>query len=114
MSVKKQRNASRPEKRTGDATPEQPGCAAPTQEERAALFMLGYEDALAALEDEEPVAVAIATEYILEYSQKVGALLKEGRDYLNMLTPSAATPAIERIAMEVVLEAVEEELDGEE
>ena len=83
-------------------------------EERAALFRLDYDQAAQALETEDPVAVAIATEYILDYSEKVGKLLKDGKDYLELLTPGPETPAIERIAMELVLETVEEELDGED
>lgn len=83
-------------------------------EERAALLALEYAEAMEALEAEEPLAVAVATEYLLHYSEQVGELLKTGQDYLSLLTPSAAMPAIERIAMEVVLETVEEELDKED
>jgi len=86
----------------------------PTEEERAALSRLSYEQAMQALEAEDPVAVAVATEYILDYSEKVGKLLKEGRDYLELLAPRPELPAIERIAVELVLETVEEELDREE
>lgn len=86
----------------------------PTEEEKAACLILGYKETLTALENEEPVAVAVATECILAYSTRVGELLKQGRDYLDLLTPGPETPAIERIAMEVVLETVEEELDNEE
>lgn len=101
---------------TGGSMPdmEPPEFAMPSDEERAALFMLCYEEAADALEREDPVAVAIATEYILQYSEQVGELLKNGRDYLELLSPKENTPAIERLAMEVVLEAVEEELAGEE
>ena len=84
----------------------------PTPEERAAVHALSYDAAVAALEAEEPIAVTVATEFILQYSEKVGALLKEGKDYLPVLTPTDATPAIEAIAMEVVQEAVEEEMDA--
>lgn len=88
--------------------------ALPTEEERAALLRLSYDEAMKALEAEEPAAVAVATEYILNYSEKVGELLKAGKDYLDFLAPKPDLPAIERIAMELVLETVEEELDGEE
>ncbi len=81
---------------------------------RAALLALSYDDALEALENEDPAAVTMATEYILDYSEKVGELLRQGSDYLELLTPSASTPALERIAMELVLETAEEELDAEE
>ena len=89
-------------------------CAAPTEAERAALFKLNYEQALAALEKEDPVAVAVATEFILDLSEQVGVLLKEGKDYLAFLTPLPNAPAIERIAMEMVMETVEDELAEEE
>lgn len=85
-----------------------------TKEERQAVFALGYSEALDALEKEDPAVVAVATEYILDYSEKVGELLKNGKDYLALLTPGPAAPAIERIAMEVVLETVEEELAQED
>jgi len=86
----------------------------PTQEERAALSRLSYDQAMRALEAEDPVAVAVATEYILDYSEKVGMLLKEGKDYLELLASRPELSAIERIAVELVLETVEEELDCEE
>ena len=44
----------------------------------------------------------------------MGELLREGTDYLDLLTPSDSTPALECIAMELVLETAEEELDSEE
>lgn len=86
----------------------------PTAEERAALLALDYEAASDALEKADPAALALATEYILQYSEKVGEELKQGRDYLALLTPTDQTPPIERIAMEIVLESVEEELDAED
>ena len=86
----------------------------PTADERAALARLSYDQATQALEAEDPVAVAVATEYILVYSAKVGQLLKGGKDYLELLALRPELSAIERIAIEFVLEAVEEELDGEE
>lgn len=82
--------------------------------ERAALLALSYDDAMDRLDREDPAAVALATEYILAYSDKVGELLRQGKDYLELLTPSDATPALERIAMELVLETAEEELDSED
>ncbi len=81
---------------------------------RAALLQLSYEEAMRALEAEEAAAVALVTEYILAYSEKTGEILKAGKDYLELLAPKPELPAIERIAMELVLETVEEELDEEE
>lgn len=86
----------------------------PTAEERAAMLALDYQAASNALERADPVALAVATEFILQYSEKVGEELKQGRDYLNLLTPDDKTPPIERIAMEIVLESVEEELESED
>ena len=86
----------------------------PSAEEREALLALDYKAALDALENEDTAVVALATEYIVQYSEKVGEELKQGRDYLALLAPKENTPAIERIAMEIVLESVEDELDSEE
>lgn len=86
----------------------------PTEAERMALYRLSYDEVMDALENEEPVAVAVATEFILDYSEKVGELLKAGKDYLDLLAPRPELPAVERIAMELVLETVEDELNGEE
>lgn len=93
-----------------ETTPDEPL----SPEKRAGLLALSYEDAMDALEREDFAAVALATEYILSYSEKVGELLKQGRDYFELLTPTQATPAFERIAMELVLETAEEELNSEE
>jgi len=86
----------------------------PSEDERAAFMQLSYDEVMRALDAEDPTAVAVATEYILEYSEKVGELLKSGQDYLELLSPDPALPAIERIARELVLETVEEELDSED
>ena len=86
----------------------------PAEEERATLARLSYDQVIQALEAEDPVAVSVATEYILDYSEKVGKLLKEGRDYLELLAPRPELPAIERIAVELVLESLEEELERED
>lgn len=93
-----------------ETTPDEPI----SPETREALLALPYDVALDALEREEYAAVTLATEYVLFYSEKVGELLKQGRDYLALLTPTPATPALERIAMELVLETAEEELNSEE
>lgn len=86
----------------------------PTDQERSAVMALDYKAASDALERADPAALAIATEYILKYSEKVGEELKQGRDYLALLTATDETPPIERIAMEIVLDSVEEELDAED
>lgn len=98
----------------GETGKKPPESDALSPEERAALHALSYDEAIDALEREDPAAVALATEYILFYSEKVGELLREGRDYLDLLTPSGDTPALQCIAMEMVLETAEEELDSEE
>lgn len=86
----------------------------PSAEERAVVLALDYKAASEALEKADPVALAVATEFILQYSEKVGEELKQGRDYLALLSPTDKTPAIERISMEIVLESVEEELNEED
>lgn len=85
-----------------------------TSDDRIRVLGLGFDEAWSALEKEDPAVVALATEYILSYSEKAGALLKEGKDYLDLLAPSPDIPAIERIARGIVLETLEEELDEQE
>ncbi len=85
-----------------------------TEEERKTLCALNYKEAMAAIEQENPAVIALATEFIALYSERLGQRLKEGQDYLALLTARADTPAIERIAMELVLESAEAELDEED
>ena len=82
--------------------------------ERAALAALSYDDALRALEADNPIALAVTEEYIAVYSQRAGKLLKEGKDYLALLADTGSVSPLERIAMEIVLEVFEDELNEEE
>ena len=91
----------------------EPASVQPTAEERAALLALGRVEAMAALEREDPLALALATEFISLYAEKITDALKNGRDYLPLFTPADDIPHIERIAMEIVLESVEDELESE-
>jgi hypothetical protein len=93
-----------------DPTPELPALSAA---DRAALLALDEEAAERALEAEDPTAMALVTEYILAYSQKLGEELKAGRDYLPLLTPGEATAPLEAIAMMIVLDSAEAELEAE-
>lgn len=102
--------ADTPAREKNDIPPHAPERGKLDGERRAALAALGYEEALDALEAEDPVALAVTAEYIALYSQKAGELLKEGKDYFSLLTGAGAVPALERIAMEMVLEAFEDEL----
>ena len=86
----------------------------PTEEERTAALALTLEEAAQALGEEEPVAVAVATEFIMSYAVKVGELLRAGNDYLECLTPGDTTPALEEIAMDIVRDAVSKKLIEEE
>ena len=74
---------------------------------------LSREGVFAALDREDEAVVAAVSQYIGRYAELVGLELKEGRDYLSLLTPTAETPAVRAVAMEIVLETVEEELDSE-
>lgn len=98
---------------TGHTEPELSSQPRPSAEERAALLALGRPEAMAALEREDPLALALATEFINIYAAKITDALKKGHDYLPLFTPADGTPHIERIAMEIVLESVEDELEAE-
>ncbi len=76
-----------------------------------------YEELLEILDDddaEDHPAISLVERRIAEYSSLAGEALRQGRDYLPLLTPAADTPAVDAIAMECVLAALEEELDEED
>ncbi|MDR2489169.1 MAG: hypothetical protein LBD42_06745 [Desulfovibrio sp.] len=83
---------------------------APTQEERAAILALDYASVSQALRADDPVTVAVTTEFIVHYSLKVAQVLREGNEFLHVVTHEESTPAVERIAMGIVREAVSESL----
>lgn len=85
----------------------------PTAEERAAILALDHRAVSRALSEEEPIAVAVATEYIVYYSLKVAAALREGNEYLHVMQCAEDTSAVERIAMAIVSESVRESLAQE-
>jgi hypothetical protein len=89
-----------------------PELPALTPDDRAALLALDDAAAREALEREDPKALALVTEFILAYSAKLGEELKQGRDYLPLLTPQGQPP-LECIAMEIVLDSAEDELESE-
>ncbi len=72
---------------------------------------LSYDEAVDALEREEPEVTSLVTARIMYFSEQVAERLKDGSDYLDLLTPSKDTPVLEAIAMEIVREAVEEEME---
>lgn len=84
-----------------------------SQEEISVLLALDRAQATAALEREDPAALALATEFINIYAGKISEALRAGKDYLPLFAGSSTTPAIERIAMEIVLESIESELESE-
>ena len=86
---------------------------APTEEERAAILALDHRAVTRALSADEPIAVAVATEYIVYYSLKVADALREGTEYLHVLQCAEDTSAVERIAMALVSESVRESLEQE-
>jgi hypothetical protein len=85
----------------------------PDPARRAALLALSADEAAALLDADDPQALALAEEFVLAYSARAGECLKDGGDYLDMLSPGPETPALEVMAMEAVLEALEAELERE-
>ena len=85
----------------------------PTEEERAAILALDHRAVTRALSADEPIAVAVATEYIVYYSLTVADALREGTEYLHVLQCAEDTSAVERIAMARVSESVRESLEQE-
>ena len=78
------------------------------------LAALSREEVLSALEREEEVILAAVSRYIVHHAGRIGEELKAGRDYLPLLTPRRDVPPLEAVAMEIVLEAMEEELAEED
>ena len=85
----------------------------PTEEERAAVLALDHRTVSRALNEQEPVVVAVATEYIVYYSLKVAEALRQGTEYLHVMQGAEDTSAVERIAMAIVSESVRESLEQE-
>ena len=85
----------------------------PTEEERAAILALDHRAVTRALSADEPIAVAVATDYIVYYSLKVADALRQGTEYLHVLKCAEDTSAVERIAMALVSESVRESLEQE-
>lgn len=68
----------------------------------------GYENADGD-EVEHPVVAHVARR-IAHYSSLAGEALRQGKDYLPLLTPAVDAPAVEIIAMELVRDVMEDEL----
>lgn len=85
----------------------------PTEEERAVILAMDYETISQALRDEEPIAVAVATEYIVHYSLKVAEVLRNGEEYHHVVKPTRSTPVVEGLAMEIVRSSVAASLEQE-
>ncbi len=82
-----------------------------SDDQLVALRSLSYDAVVAALDNEDKLVVDAVTDLILHYTTKAGEALQQGKDYLPLLTPSATNCSLEVVAMEIVLEAFEEELD---
>ncbi len=74
-------------------------------------LLLCMDDVLEALEAEEEAVVDAVTRYIALYAEQLAEALRAGNDYLDLLSPSPDTPAVQALAMALVLESAEEELD---
>ena len=79
-----------------------------------ALASLSRQEVFEALDREDEAVVAAVSQYIALLAEQVGLVLKEGRDYLEMLSPHDDTPAVLAVAMDIVLETLEEELESED
>lgn len=89
----------------------EPPLIQPTKEERAKVMAYDFEHAATAISMDEPITMAVATEFIVQYSIKAADTLREGKDYIELLTPTDATPAVERIAMEIVRESLDLQME---
>ena len=97
----------------GGEAPAQETLPTPTEEERAAVLALDHRAVTRALGEDDPIVVAVATEYIVYYSLKVAEALREGTEYLHVLRCPEDISAVERIAMALVSESVRESLEQE-
>lgn len=79
-----------------------------------ALASLSRQEVFEALDREDEAVVAAVSEFIGILAEQVGLVLKDGKDYLEMLTPDDNTPAVLAVAMDIVLETLEEELESED
>ena len=84
-----------------------------TEEERSAVLALDHKAVSEALSREESVVSTVATEFIMYYSLRVAEALRQGNEFLHVVKPTESTPAVERIAMAIVREAVSESLAQE-
>ena len=80
-------------------------------EQRKALESLSYEGVLAALENEEQVVMDAMRERVLVYTDKAGQALSEGQDYLTVLTPKDDDSILDVVAMDIVREVFDEEME---
>lgn len=107
-----QSDRSSPDPESGNGcTPFEPeALPVPTEEERAAILALDHRSVSRALRAEEPIATAVATEFIVHYSLKVAEVLRQGNEFAHVVKPTESTPAVECIAMAIVRESVAESL----
>jgi hypothetical protein len=76
------------------------------------LAALSREAVLAALERAEESVCEALSQRISRYARLAGEELKNGRDYLALLTPGKDALPLEAVAMDIVRETFEEELAG--
>ncbi len=61
--------------------------------------------------DEEHPVVAVVAARIQHYSALASKALEQGKDYLPLLTATKQTAPLDAVAMELVLEILEDELE---
>lgn len=87
--------------------------AEPTEEERTAILALDHASVSRLLRAEEPLTVAVATEFIVFYSLKVAEALRQSNEFHHVMQPTPETSAVECIAMDIVRNAVTSSLEME-
>lgn len=75
------------------------------------LSALSYDAVCDALEAEDPRVEAAVTEIINRYAELAGEALEKGEDYLPVLMAQPARSALEQVALEILQEAFEEEME---
>ncbi len=63
--------------------------------------------------DDHPLLVHIESR-VRHFSGLAGEAMEAGQDYLSVLTPTASATAVDEVAMEMVLSALEEAMDEAE
>lgn len=83
----------------------------PTGQQAIDIEALSYDEVCDALEAEDPRVEAAVTELINRYAELAGEALEKGEDYLPALLAQPMRSALEQVALEILQEAFEEEME---